>query len=518
MFVGHLVEGQTSLMRMNSLRRNGLRVSGFDTRTIWNSQSWLRRQASTRLERGPAVDQINNGIIELARQCTPEFIWFDKQEFILPETMSELRNLGARLIYYTPDPYFTLQWKQTRLMGACLPEFDLLITSKTYELDRFRQVGPPVMYLPLGYCEETHRPIDVPESEHVSIGFVGGWEPRRQEILESIAGQGVSVKIWGYAWDHLIDGSWSLRRYMRLRRLAGKDNWSLRESQPLKNCIVSGEVYGDEYSAALSASRISLGFLRTTWPDQHTTRTFEIPACGSMLLADRTKEHQEFFREGVEADYFSSTEELVEKAVFYHRNEGVRSKIALAGHHRCLSSGLFVYGPNAFRDSRSRRNLAVVVKSSSDSRRPSVVFFQRKRRTGRNYSLEQIFDDLRNRLESEFKCILWIAPYLSNGLFRRLAIMWSAFWSQGDVNHVTGDINFVTVPLRRHRTVLTILDCGVLNRNVRNKTLPDSLAVVSNSSITLEHRDCDFQFNAGPSAQGGAVPDDSNPSSSGCNL
>jgi spore maturation protein CgeB len=58
-----------------------------------------------------------------------------------------------------------------------------------------------------------------------------------------------------------------------------------------------------------------------------------------MLLADRTEEHQGFFEEGVEADYFSSDEELIDKAVFYHQNPDVRIKIAAAGRARCVSSG-----------------------------------------------------------------------------------------------------------------------------------------------------------------------------------
>jgi spore maturation protein CgeB len=339
LFVGHLLRGQTSLMRMNALKRNSLLVDGIDTRAIWNRQNWLRRQLTTMLECGPAVRKINKEIIDAARQSRPRCVWFDKQEFIWPETMDELKNLGAFLIYYTPDPYFTLNWKRTRLMDSCLPKFDLLITSKSYELEDFRRVGPPVLYLPLGYCDEVHRPMSVSPSDFVSVGFVGGWEPRRQAVLEAIVKQGVSVKVWGYAWDHLIDGRWTPRRSYRLRRLAGSDPWTLKKSEFLQDCIVPGEVYADAYSTALSSSRASLGFLRTICPDQHTTRSFEIPACGSMLLADRTKEHQEFFDEGVEADYFSSDEELIDKAVFYHQNPNVRIKIAAAGRARCVSSG-----------------------------------------------------------------------------------------------------------------------------------------------------------------------------------
>ena len=343
LFVGHLVKGQTSLMRMNALRRHGIEVTGFNTRTIWNRQKWLQRHVTTRLEKGSAVREINKGVLSLARKVRPKRIWFDKQEYIYPETILELRKLGAFLIYYTPDPYFTLNWKRTELMDSCLPLFDLLITSKKYELEQYKAVGPDFIYLPLGYCDEVHRPISVEPSKRVSVGFIGGWEPHREAIIEAIASKDVSVRIWGYAWDHLIDGKWTIRRFIRLRRLAGKKPCKIQRSDLLANNIIPHEIYEEEYAHALSSSNISLGFLRKICPDQHTTRSFEIPACGSMMLADRSDEHQELFTEGKEAEYFSTKDELLDKVIFYTKNEDARAKIARQGYARCQSSGYSYY-------------------------------------------------------------------------------------------------------------------------------------------------------------------------------
>jgi spore maturation protein CgeB len=95
-------------------------------------------------------------------------------------------------------------------------------------------------------------------------------------------------------------------------------------------------VYGDDYARALTGARIGIGFLRRSWPDQHTTRTFEIPACGSLLLADRTDEHREFFEEGKEAEFFGTEEELVDKAEYYSRKDADRLRLAGAGYQRCI--------------------------------------------------------------------------------------------------------------------------------------------------------------------------------------
>jgi spore maturation protein CgeB len=67
-------------------------------------------------------------------------------------------------------------------------------------------------------------------------------------------------------------------------------------------------------------------------------RTFEVLACGAFMLAERTAEHQEFFREGEEVGYFSSAEELVEKVRYYLNHDSERQRMAEAAYHKVTSA------------------------------------------------------------------------------------------------------------------------------------------------------------------------------------
>lgn len=96
--------------------------------------------------------------------------------------------------------------------------------------------------------------------------------------------------------------------------------------------------------------------------------------------------------------------------------------------------------------------------------KPFVVHYQRKRRANSNYSLEFIFADVRKRLASRCNIQHIEAPCLSNGLWRRMWIAIHAWWNQGTVTHITGDITFAAILLNKKRTILTILDCGILHR------------------------------------------------------
>ena len=96
---------------------------------------------------------------------------------------------------------------------------------------------------------------------------------------------------------------------------------------------------GRDYRLALGGARIGLCLLRRANRDQHAMRSFEIPACGTFMLAERTDEHLAVFREDEEAAFFSSPQELLDKVRYYLAHEEIRRRIAIAGHARVTTGG-----------------------------------------------------------------------------------------------------------------------------------------------------------------------------------
>ena len=340
LYLGEIGPGQTALMRMRALERLGHSVAGVHTVEPWKRASWAARQLQRRTHLGSVVDEINATILGTARDFRPSLVWADKQEYLRAETIREMSKFGARTVHFTPDPYFTLNWKRTRFMDEAMEAFDVLVYCKSYEREQYETLRKPVIYMPLGFCDEVHRPLPSTDSRwKCTVGFLGGWEPRREQLLHAVTEAGIDLKIWGGYWEFLRDGKWTPRRHIILRQLAGKEKFRFHRDESLSLAHQGEEVYADDYARALTGSRIGLGFLRKVCPDQHTTRTFEIPACGSMLLADRTEEHQEFFEEGREAEFFDSEDELIQKVKFYSYNDTARQRVANGGHRRCIASG-----------------------------------------------------------------------------------------------------------------------------------------------------------------------------------
>ena len=69
-------------------------------------------------------------------------------------------------------------------------------------------------------------------------------------------------------------------------------------------------VRGVEYAKALSGAKMCLAFLSKLNRDTYTRRCFEIPACGRVLLCERTADMQGLLREGDEAVWILPDREI----------------------------------------------------------------------------------------------------------------------------------------------------------------------------------------------------------------
>lgn len=94
----------------------------------------------------------------------------------------------------------------------------------------------------------------------------------------------------------------------------------------------------------------------------------------------------------------------------------------------------------------------------------TVVYFHRKAEQSNHFAVEESFDAMRTELPRSVAWRLARSRFGSRGLPRRVYNAAEAVLRQGDVNHVTGDVNYLALALRGRRTVLTILDCGFEER------------------------------------------------------
>ncbi len=314
--VGELDEGSTSFSRLRALRRFSREVKAVSTKGRISGLSLWQQALTNHLYWGPRVRAINHETLESARRFQPELLWVDKGLHLLPQTLVAIRRAGCRLsVHFSPDNMM-IPANQSPLYLKAIPLYDVHITTKTHNIKWLIQRGARrVMHMGNGFDPDLHRPVTLTPKERerfgCDIGFVGHWEPSREETLFQLWKQGYRIKVWGGGW----------------RRARRRRHPLFRESCHL---------VADEYVKALCGAKINLCFLSRWFFDRTTTRSVEIPACGAFMLAERNEEHLALFQEGVQAEFYSSSDEMMEKIKRYLADDDQREAIAQAGRARCL--------------------------------------------------------------------------------------------------------------------------------------------------------------------------------------
>lgn len=312
----------TCLQRAVSLRKLGAEVvhvrSGIPA---MSALSYPLLRIANRIKRHPDLYFANSRLIQAARRSQFDIVWIDKGLWLRPATLRRLRALlpDARMIAYSPDDMCNPS-NQSRRYLESIALYDLHVTTKSYNVDELTALGAKQMlYVDNAYERSVHRPISLADEERAElgaeVGFVGRYESDRAEMIWRLAEAGLRVTVRGPEWA----------------RYFGETHRNLT--------VVDGHVSPEKYARVINATRVNLGFLSKDNRDRQTTRSVEIPACRALLLAERTDEHQRLFREGSEAEFFGSFDELLAKCRHYLAHEHERRRIAEGGYRRCVLGG-----------------------------------------------------------------------------------------------------------------------------------------------------------------------------------
>ena len=315
---GDVSEGSTSLHRFNALRRLGHDVVATRIHLATRPRT-LVNAVRRRLPFNPEIAIVNQALKTDVETQRPDLVWIDKGVNIEPETIRYIRNFAGAVLHYNPDDPFGLNRKNWGRFTRGLKEYDIHVITRDQNFEEYRRAGAKyVTRFMWGYEPTVHHPYPLTDELRVKfgapVGFIGTYERQRSETLLAIAASGIPVRVWGNDWDRFKKTHSNLR---------------IEHSGPTD----------EAYAQAICSIDINLGFLRKNNRDQSTQRSVEIPACGSMLLGERTVEHRSLFDEGREAEFFETDQECVQKLRYYLDHPAERKQLADSGRMRCLNSG-----------------------------------------------------------------------------------------------------------------------------------------------------------------------------------
>lgn len=277
---------------------------------------------------GPRLNRLNHDLVALVAREKPDAVFIYRGTHVYPETLRRLRQVcsTAVLIGYNNDDPFSPQYPPWvwRHFLAGVPEYDLVLAYRLGNLKDFKDAGARrVRLLRSWYVPELSRPVVLDEEERrrfaCDVVFAGHYEEDgRLECLEEIVRRGWKLNLFGhdYGWHP------ALRRSPYLRQL-----------MPLQT------VWGEDYTKALCGAKVALCFLSKLNRDTYTRRCFEIPACGTLMLAEYTEDLAALFRAGEEADFFRTRDQLADKLSFYLADEKRRQAVAARGRRRVIEDG-----------------------------------------------------------------------------------------------------------------------------------------------------------------------------------
>lgn len=322
LFIGNASYGSNAASLAFGFRHNGWQVDHINTSYYESPYGLPVRRAFKKIARAEydkyIETRLRRTVREAARRSNYDVLVGFKSLWVSSHTLASVP--GAVKIHYHPDDSAN-PTNRSEILSEAESSWDAHVTTKSFNVKEVEsRTGQPALYVKCAYDPRWH--IAQGNYRWPRVGFIGTRRPDRASLIHSLSTEyGSEMSVVGLGWP--------------------RD----KQLDPLTQ--VKPPAYGCDMARAVSAAPIQLGFLNSDNRDRHTCRTFEIPACGGLLVAERTDEHAEIFEDYRSAALFSNEEELRETLSFLNRNIDKARSIAAEGQRR-IASGRNTYADRAF--------------------------------------------------------------------------------------------------------------------------------------------------------------------------
>jgi spore maturation protein CgeB len=267
---------------------------------------------------GPSIIEINKSLSKIVVEGSFDLIFLYRATHIWEKTVKEFKVNGAKVMIYNNDDPFTLQLPKYiyRHYFASLKHADWIFAYRTKNIRDYKELGfSNCSLLRSSYIKTKNFPIPHIEKDYDVI-FIGHFENdgRDSLIYQLMQTDGIKVGLWGQNWAASRHYSF-FKKYMKT------------EIEPL---------FGNKYNEMMNRGKIALVFFSKINNDGYTRRCFEIPAAGTMMLCEYSKQMEEMFTQNSEIMYFTSNADAQTKIKYLLENPQKINKIMNLGRKRLI--------------------------------------------------------------------------------------------------------------------------------------------------------------------------------------
>ena len=256
------------------------------------------------------TESLNNALLKLCEDKQPELIWLEWPKEFRPATLQYLKSKlpGSLLISFQDDNPWgqrtSDQWMWKDYF-RCISFFDWHIVKRQSDVDHLKSLGATKtlfwehgMYSPVFYPDASTK-------KKYPVSFVGTCMDQRIEFMEYLLERGIPIHVFGNRWDSRSDLPKRFPQYFHK--------------------AVVGEAYAD----VIRQSVVCLGLVSHSNQDEWTMRSYEVPACGGLLLAEKTLTHERLFEEEQTGYLFEGEKECADKLVALIKDPESCKKVGL---------------------------------------------------------------------------------------------------------------------------------------------------------------------------------------------